>query len=263
MHEQGVRSRCAHHFAVHTPVGKRLFARFVLGLIAHAGPHIRGDQVGTGAGLHRILKDLITFSGADAGNRLVHLVAARCAQMDLETQNFARLQPGVGHVVAVAHPGNRLAPDRAAVLDVGEDVRQDLARVKFIGQAVDDRHARVRCKTGYLGLLESADHHQIDHAADDLGTVFDRLGAAQLTITRCQVYHAAAELVHAGFKTHAGAGRGLFENHGHGAVDQRLVFFVCLEFFLDECGALEQVVILVSIQVTELEVVLDIFCSHA
>jgi hypothetical protein len=32
----------------------------------------------------------------------------------------------------------------AAVFDVGEDVGQDLARVVFVGQPVDHRHARMR-----------------------------------------------------------------------------------------------------------------------
>ena len=34
--------------------------------------------------------------------------------------------------------------DRSALLDEGEDVGQDLARVVFVGQAVDHRHARAR-----------------------------------------------------------------------------------------------------------------------
>jgi hypothetical protein len=63
--------------------------------------------------------------------------------MHREAQQIGRLQPGVGHVVAVAHPGHHLALDGAAVLDEGEDVGQDLAGVELVGQAVDDGHARV------------------------------------------------------------------------------------------------------------------------
>src|SRR5665647_1646358 len=126
--------------------------------------------------------------------------------MHLETEDFTGLQPGVGHVVAVADPSHCFARDGTAVLDVGEDVGQNLARVKFVGQAVDDRHARVFGKAVNLGLLKGADHHQIDHAADDLGTVFNRLSAAELAAFGSEVHYAAAELVHAGFKTHAGTG---------------------------------------------------------
>jgi hypothetical protein len=60
-----------------------------------------------------------------------------------EAEQIRRLQPGVGHVVAIADPGHCLAFDRAAVLDEGEDVRQDLARVELIGQAVDHGHPRI------------------------------------------------------------------------------------------------------------------------
>ena len=92
-----------------------------------------------------------------------------------------------------------------------------------------------------FGLLIGANHHQIDHAADDFGAVFNRLGTAQLASLSRQVNHRAAQLVHAGFKAHAGAGRCFFKNHGQRAVDQRLVLFVSLEFLFDQRGALEQV----------------------
>ncbi len=84
-----------------------------------------------------------------------------------------------------------LPGDGAAVLDEGEDVGQDLAGVEFVGQAVDDGHARVRGKALDLVLAEGADHHQVGHAADDAGAVLDRLGAAQLAVARGQVDHAS------------------------------------------------------------------------
>jgi hypothetical protein len=167
----------------------------------------------------------------------------------VKPEDLGRLQPGVGHVVAVAHPGHRLALDGAAVLDVGEDVRQDLAGVELVGQAVDDRHARVRGEGVDLGLLVGADHHDVDHAADDLGAVFDRLGAAQLAVAGGQVHHRAAQLVHAGLEAHAGARAGLLEDHGQRAVDQRLVLFVGLELLLDDRHAIEEVGVFVGREV--------------
>ena len=96
--------------------------------------------------------------------------------MHREAEQISGLQPGVGHVVAVTHPGHGFAGDAATVLDVREDVGQHLAGVEFIGQAIDDRDPGVRCKALYLGLLKSADHHNVGHAADDFGAVFNRLG---------------------------------------------------------------------------------------
>jgi hypothetical protein len=42
-------------------------------------------------------------------------------------------------------------------------------------------------KLSILVLLEGADHHQVDHAADDLGAVVDGLGAASWLspVVRC------------------------------------------------------------------------------
>ena len=184
----------------------------------------------------------------------IDFVAARCADMDLEAQQLRCLQPGVGHVVAIAHPRHRLASNGAAVLDVGEDVGQDLARVVLVGQAVADGYARVGGKALDLALLKGTDHHQIHHAADDLGAVLDGLGAAQLAVARRQVDHRAAQLVHAGLKAHTGPGAGLLEDHGQRAVYQRVVFFVGLELLFDDGGALEQVSALVGSEVSELQV---------
>ena len=112
-------------------------------------------------------------------------------------------------------------------------------------------------KTVNFCLLKRANHHQVHHAADDLGTVFNRLGAAQLAAFRGQVDHRAAQLIHASFETHARAGRGFFKNHRHGAVDQRLVFFVGLEFLFNQGSALKQIGVFSRVQVAELQKVFD------
>jgi hypothetical protein len=143
------------------------------------------------------------------------------------------------------------------VLDVGEDVGQDLAGVVLVGQAVDDRHARVGRKLHQLGLLVGADHHDVDHARDHSGAVLDRLAAAQLAAIGGQVHHRAAHLVHARLKTHAGARRGLLEDHRQRAVGQRVVLLVVLEALFDDGRALEQVGVLLRAQVLELQVMLD------
>ncbi len=61
--------------------------------------------------------------------------------MDVEIQNFCGLQPGIAHIVGVADPRHGLALYAAALLDISVDVREYLAGVIFIGQAIDDRYA--------------------------------------------------------------------------------------------------------------------------
>ena len=140
------------------------------------------------------------------------------------------------------------------MFDECEQVSHDLTGVKFVGETIDDRYARIGCKAFDLGLFIGADHHQIDHAADDFGRIFDGLGSAQLAVTRGQVNHGAAHLVHASFKTDARAGGGLFKNHGQGAVCQWLVLVVGFEFMFDECGARKQIRVVICCQVFELQI---------
>jgi len=166
------------------------------------------------------------------------------------------LQPCIGHVVAITYPGYSFAGNSAAVFDVGKYVGQYLAGVKFVGQAVNYRHARMRRKGLDLGLFIGANHYQVHHAANDFGTVFNRFGAPQLAVAGGQVHHAAAHLVHAGLKAHPGAGGGLFENHGQRAVYQRAVFFIRLELVLDGGGALQHIQGFIGAQVVKLKVVL-------
>src|SRR5450830_55994 len=262
VHEQGIRAGPLHHVGVHAPVGEGGATGLVLGLVAHAGPDIGGHQVGVAAGFQRVAEHFEAVAAADAGHALIDLIAVGRADMHLEVKQLGRLQPGVGHVVAVAHPGHGLALDRATVLDVGEDVGQDLAGMEFVGQAVDDGHARVLGETLDLVLAIGADHHQVDHAADHLGTVFDGFGAAQLAVAGGQVNHRATQLVHAGFEAHPCAGAGLLEDHGQRAVGQRVVFLVGLELLLDDGGALQQVRVFVGAQILELQVVAQGVGAH-
>src|SRR5690606_29761241 len=144
------------------PVGEGGAAGVVLGFVAHAGPDVGGDQVGAAAGFDGVVELAQHAGGRGAHAGRVELVAARGRHVQREAQHFGGLQPGVRHIVGVADPGHRLAGYGAAVFDIGEDIGQDLARVKLVGQAVDDRHARVRGKALDAGLLEGADHDDVD-----------------------------------------------------------------------------------------------------
>ena len=60
-----------------------------------------------------------------------------------EAQNLRGLQPRIEHVVGVSHPGDDLAFDVAALLDVGEQVGQHLTGMVIVGEPIDDRYPRV------------------------------------------------------------------------------------------------------------------------
>src|SRR5690606_21243308 len=182
VHEHCRRVGDGHHFGIDAPVGESLAALFVLGFIAHAGPDIGGDQMRAPAGVQGIGELLQDVACRFADTLRLELVALGGGYMQLEFEDFGGLQPGIGHVVAVAYPGHGLAFDGPEVLDEGEDIGQDLAGVEFVGQPIDDGYARVRRKALYAGLFEGSDHDQIDHARDHARGVFDGLGAPKLRV---------------------------------------------------------------------------------
>ena len=86
------------------------------------------------------------------------------------------------------------------MLNEGKDIRKHLAWMIFIGQAVNDRYARVGSEALNDLLTERADHDHVAHAGHHLRSIFDRLTSTELTVARVEVNGRTAELMHAGFK---------------------------------------------------------------
>ena len=91
----------------------------------------------------------------------------------------ARLEVGVGHVVAVAHIGHRKAALAPLVLADREQVGQDLARVERVGQGVDDRDVGPAGDLLDLGLRKGAQHDAVVEVLQDLDGVLHRLAARE------------------------------------------------------------------------------------
>ena len=200
VHEERIGPGCSHHLGVDAPVGEGDLALGVLGFVAHAGPDVGGHHVGVATGVERVLEHLQAIVAAQAHRHRVDLVAVRRAHVQGEAQDVGGLQPGRRHVVAVADPGDDLAFHAAALLDAGEHVGQDLARVVFVGEAVDHRHPRVRGEALDDRLLEGTDHHDVDHSRDHARDVLDRLPARELRVAAIEVDRDAAQLIHARFE---------------------------------------------------------------
>src|SRR5882672_25647 len=253
VHEERILLRRSHHVGVDLPVLEVALALLVLRLESHAGPHVRGDQVRAARRLHGVGEALVVVVVVDAGALGLDLVPGRRGHVYVEVEHGSRLQPGVADVVRVADPGDRLALDRATVLDVGVDVGEHLAGVVLVGEPVDHGHARVRGEALDDLLLEGPDHHQVAHARDHLAGVLDRLAAAELRVAGIQVDRGAAELMHARFERQSRARRGLLEDHGERAVLERPVAPVALELVLDPARAREQVLVFRAREILELQ----------
>ncbi|MNM63384.1 hypothetical protein D3C81_747500 [compost metagenome] len=189
--------------------------------LTHGSPDIGGHQVRTAHCFTRITHDLhaLTTQRHEAWIGVVALGAGD-AQLEIELQG--RLDVGVAHVEAVADPGHGLALNSATVFLERLHVGQQLARVRFVGQAVDHRHPRMCGEFGQGAVGMGTDHYRIEHARHDDGAVADRFAAAQLGVAWRQEDGLAAELDHAGLERHAGTGRGLLEDHAQHAVLQGL-----------------------------------------
>ena len=142
VHEQCIGPGFSHHVGIDAPVGENRTTHLIFGFVAHAGPHIGGDKIRILASLMRVLEEFhMDAVGFHAFYRSVNAITAGRAHMDGKVQQLRRLQPGVGHVVAVTHPGHDFSADAAPIFLIGKDVGQHLTGMVFIGKTVDDRHA--------------------------------------------------------------------------------------------------------------------------
>jgi hypothetical protein len=116
-------------------------------------------------------------------------------------------------VVAVAEVGEAHTLDPSEPLPDRHHVRERLARVRLVGETVDDGDLGVAGELVDVGLGEGPDHDRVEVAREHEPRVLDRLAAAELEIRGRQVEPDAAELPHPGLERDPGAGRGLLEDH--------------------------------------------------
>jgi hypothetical protein len=116
------------------------------------------------------------------------------------------------HVVAVAEVGEGEPGQPALLLPDGLQVGERLARVRVVGERVDDGDRRRLGEPLDPVLAEGADDDRRDVAGQDLRGVLDRLAATELGAARVDDDRVTAELGDAGFERQPGPGRGLLED---------------------------------------------------
>ena len=100
------------------------------------------------------------------------------------------------HIVAVAQPRDLQARQREAAFQDGLQVGDDLARVRCVGQAVDDRHAGIFGHLDDLGMIVGADHDRVAEPRQHARGIGDALAATQLHLAGFHDDGLAAELTH-------------------------------------------------------------------
>ena len=94
----------------------------------------------------------------------------------------------------------------------GHQVSEDLRRVKFIGQAVPHRYARVLPQFFNDLLTKTAILNAVIHPAQHAGGIFHGFFMPNLRAAWPEIGHLCALIECADLKRAAGAGGGFFEN---------------------------------------------------
>jgi hypothetical protein len=246
--------RALHHHRRDAEALEVLLALLLLAFLAHRCPDVGVDDVGTCRRLHRIANDLHLRAGLLGALEQVirRLVAFRTRQRQLEPEAMRRVDPGVGHVVAVADPRVLVLRDVAEVLADRQEVGEDLARVQHVREAVDHRHVSELRELLDVLVREGADHDAVDVPREDARGVSDRLAAAELHVSWREEQRVAAELIGADLEGDAGTRRSLHEDHRQRFSGERLVLVLplahalgeveeCVELFSGKVGNGEEV----------------------
>jgi len=112
-------------------------------LLTHGGPDIDIDHIGLSHGLLRTAHQNNGFSPITAPffeDFRIGIVAFRTGQNQLKTQDFCGLNPRVGDIIAITHPGNLQIFQGPFLLNHGHQIAHDLTGMMEIGQGIDHRH---------------------------------------------------------------------------------------------------------------------------
>ncbi len=189
----------------------------------HRHPGIGDNQVST---LHRRLGVALELDLRSLGAGLVDeyrlgVKLDRAGEGQIEAELPGGLDHRGGNVVAIARPHHLLARDRPVMLLEGQHIGHDLAGMGAVGQPVDHRHRGMLGQLQQRGLVEGADHDQVNIAAEHPRGVGDALAMAKLHLRAGERDGLAPHLPHPDIEAHPGPGRGFLEDQRDDVVLQR------------------------------------------
>ena len=194
-------------------------------LLPHRDPCIGDDDIGACDRLVFVAVDrnIGTGSLCRADELRIGIIALGTADPDIELHQARGFDDAVKHVVAVTEPGNFKSRKRLAMFDECEQIGDDLARMREIGETVDHRDVGTGGHFLDLCMIVGPDHDRVGHAGKD--PVVSRHGFAAPQLHRAAVHDdaGAAELADRDVKGHAGPRAALFKNHCQHMIGQRPV----------------------------------------
>src|SRR2546426_507834 len=207
---------------------EHLLALLLLFFLAHRDPNVGVHDIGPLHGGNGIIDDVNLGSAVlrDAPRRHedfgVRLVTAGTGRGHVHADNCGAEEKRIAYVVAVPDVDEFQPLERAPVLQDREEIRDDLAGVFLVIEAVDHRHTRIPGEFEDVLSAERPIHDAVHIAAQHPRGVGDRLAPSDLQVVRAQEEGVTAELGHPDLERHARPGRGLLENHCEALAPERL-----------------------------------------
>src|SRR5882757_9262956 len=96
-----------------------------------------------------------------------------------------------------------------------EEVGERLTRMLEVAERVDYGNIGMRGHLFHGGVVEGAQHDQVDPALEVVGDVAERFAGIEAAGGLVDKKSGAAKAVHAGFESESGPQRGLLEKHHH------------------------------------------------
>ncbi len=150
------------------------------------------------------------------------------------------LQPGVGDVVTIAHPG-QLHPLAAAEFFLnGQKVGKDLTGMVQIGQTIDHRNRGVPCQFRDLIVGEGSDHDTVQIAGEQPSDIRHALPHPHAQVMVIQEQGQPTHLKHPDLKGDPRPAGRFLKDHSQRPPCQKTVRYATLEIIFEACGRLQQ-----------------------
>ena len=162
------------------------------------------------------------------------LILRRRGDAQFETKFRGGENPRDRHIArAITDECHHATANRSALFLKRKNVGQNLAWMLLISQCVDRGNLRILRKLFDIALRVGADHTTVNHPAEDARGVLHRFAATHLDFVGDQEQRVAAEFVNTHVERHAGARRGLGENHRPRLAGEGFGILAAISFEID------------------------------
>ncbi len=214
VHHQGITLRHLDDLAIDLIVPENAPAALRLFFLAHARPNIRVNSVcSTDSFRYRLRNTYICAGGECLGKDIaIGLIAFWARQCERKRHYCCRLEPGMDHIIAVADKGDLQAVKLAFVLHQRLAVGQHLTGMIKIGQRIDHRNRGISGHLFECSLGKRAHGNQVYPAGQAARAIRRRFPRPEPNLRAAHEKNTTAQLIHADFKSRAGAQTGLFKH---------------------------------------------------